>query len=399
VDQSGLQIAVNAQLVSFAQTYRNAGVSRYTYTLLSGLAANEEANRYTAFVNPAEAEAARASDPARGGRVRMVAARWRTSSPLRRIAWEQTALPSLLRELRADVFHSPVNVLPSRLPCASVVTIHDLAFLRYPQYFRPARRIYQRRYTRRSARAASLVVTVSESTKRDVMEYFGVAESRIRVINPAIDEDFQPQRDPVARARFRSRLGLPDRYILFLGTIEPRKNLLTLIDAYAALRATDADAPPLILAGAKGWYYQAVFERVNALGLGRNVTFAGYVDREEQPLWYSCAELCVYPSLYEGFGLPVAEALACGTPTVTSDVSSLPEAGGTVALLVDPSSQDALAHAMHDMLSDPARRRRTEEDGPRWARQFSPARMAADYVSAYREAAVTRSLGVGKRGS
>lgn len=401
MDRADLQVAINAQLVSFAQTYRNAGVSRYMFTLLSGLAANEGAEgtlHYTAFVNPVEAEAARASDPARSGRVRMVAARWRTSAPARRIVWEQVALPGLLRKLRADVFHSPVNVLPSRLPCASVVTIHDLAFLRYPQYFRPARRVYQRRFTRRSARAASLVVTVSEATKRDVMEYFGVAESRIRVIHPAIDEDFRPQRDPATRASFRSRLGLPDRYILFLGTIEPRKNLLTLIEAYATLRAMDPDTPPLILAGAKGWYYQAVFDKVRALGLERSVTFAGYVDRNDQPLWYSCAELCVYPSLYEGFGLPVVEALACGTPTVTSNVSSLPEAGGTVALLVDPGSQDALAHAMRDVLSDPAVRVRTEEAGPQWARRFSPARMAAEYVDVYREAAESRSQGVGKRG-
>jgi glycosyltransferase involved in cell wall biosynthesis len=266
VDRAELQVAINAQLVSFSRSYRNAGVSRYTYTLLSGLADDAGPLRYTAFVNPVEAEAAQASAPAQNGRVRMVAARWSIKSPVQRIVWEQVALPGLLRTLHADVFHSPVNVLPSRLPCASVVTIHDLAFLRYPQYFRPARRMYQRRFTRRSARAATLVVTVSESTKRDVMEYFGVAESRVRVVYPAIDTDFQPQRDPSVRAEFRARLGLPDRYLLFLGTIEPRKNLLTLIEAYATMRGLDPDAPPLVLAGAKGWYYQAVFDRVKALG-------------------------------------------------------------------------------------------------------------------------------------
>lgn len=398
MDRSGLRIAINAQLVSFSQSYRNAGVSRYTYTLLTGLAENEATQEYTAFVNPAEAEAAQASASATSGRVRMVAARWRTGSPVRRIMWEQMALPALLREARAEVFHSPVNVLPARLPCASVVTIHDLAFMRYPQYFRPARRVYQQRFTRRSARAASLIVTVSESTKRDVVEYFRVPEGRIRVVYPAIDSDFQPQRDPALRAAFRARHELPERYILFLGTIEPRKNLLTLIEAYAKLRALDDATPQLVIAGAKGWYYSSVFERVRALGLERSVTFAGYVVREEQPLWYSCAEICIYPSLYEGFGLPVVEALACGTPTVTSSVSSLPEAAGGVALLVDPGSQDALAQAMRGVLSDPNARSRAEEAGPLWARRFTPARMALEYADVYREAAATGNVGAGKRG-
>jgi glycosyltransferase involved in cell wall biosynthesis len=278
------------------------------------------------------------------------------------------------------------------------VTIHDLAFMRYPQHFRPARRLYQRRFTRRSARAATLVVAVSESTKRDLTDYFGVDPARIRVVYPAIDPDFRPVTDAVVRAAFRARHGLPERYILFLGTLEPRKNLLTLLDAYAHLRAHDPDAPRLVLAGAKGWYYQEIFDQTQALGLEGAITFAGYVAREEQPLWYACAELFVYPSLYEGFGLPIVEALACGTPTLTSDVSSMPEAGGTVALRVDPSGRDALAHAMHGVLADPAARARTQEEGPRWARQFSAARMATAYVDVYREAADTWGEGLGKRG-
>jgi glycosyltransferase involved in cell wall biosynthesis len=398
MDESGLHVAINAQLVSFAQTYRNAGVSRYTYTLLAGLAAADSTQRYAAFVSSTEADAARASAPAANGHVRIIAGSRPTGSPPRRILWEQFALPGLLRGLRADVFHSPVNVLPPRVPCASVVTIHDLAFMRYPHYFRPARRLYQQRFTRRSARAASLVVTVSNSTKRDLMAYFGVPEERIRVIYPAIDPDFQPTDDPAVKADFRSRNGLPSRYLLFLGTLEPRKNLLTLVEAYAKLRALDGTAPPLVIAGAKGWYYEAIFERVRSLGLEGSITFAGYVAREEQPLWYACAELFVYPSVYEGFGLPVAEALACGTPTLTSSVSSLPEAGGAVALQVDPGSQDALARAMLGLLEDSTARARVEEDGPRWARQFSAARMATAYVDVYREAAGRRSDGSGKRG-
>src|SRR5262249_49409007 len=152
--------------------------------------------------------------------------------------------------------------------------------------------------------------------------------------------------------------------------------LLALLDAYARLRALEETAPPLLIAGARGWYYHAIFERMRTLGLERHVMFAGYISRAEQPMWYAGAALFIYPSLYEGFGLPVLEALACGTPTLTSNTSSLPEAAGPVALQVDPSDREAMAQAMHGALADMALRLRTRIEGPLWARGFSSARMA-----------------------
>lgn len=383
-----IHVAINAQLVTFGQTYRNAGVSRYTYTLLEALdQLADDQLRYTVFVSSSEATAAAASPLGRSARMRLEPARWTTDGPIKRIVWEQTRLPARLREARADVFHAPVNVLPERLPCPSVVTIHDLAFVRYPEFFRPARRLYQRAFTERSARAATLIVAVSESTRQDIIKAFGVAPERVRVIYPSVSPDFQPVRDPAALAAFRARHGLPARYLLFLGTLEPRKNLLMLVEAYARLRASAPVAPPLILAGAKGWYYDSLYERVRELGLERDVTFAGYVSREEQALWYAGAALFLYPSLYEGFGLPVAEALACGAPTITSNVSSLPEVAGTVAMQVAPTDAEALAHAMRVALSDPGLRTRMLVEGPAWTRQFSMERLAREYAQVYREAA------------
>lgn len=395
---AALHVAINAQLVSFTESYRNAGVSRYTYTLLDGLGHTYSNQHYTAFVNGGEADAAAHSSLNVRDRLRLVPSSWSTGRPERRILWEQVALPGMLRRWEVDVFHSPVNVLPERLPCASVVTVHDLAFVHYPQYFRPARRAYQRIFTERSTRAATLVIAVSESTKRDLIERFDVPEDHIRVVYPAIDDDFKPQPDGAVLDAFRARHNLPPRYILFLGTLEPRKNVLGLVEAYARLRELDASVPPLVIAGAKGWYYQAVFERVNALRLQGHVTFAGYISRDEQPLWYAAADLFVYPSFYEGFGLPVAEALACGTPTITSSVSSLPEAGGSLAQLVDPTDSDSLAHAMRGVLADNSLRERTGVEGPRWAAQFSATRMSAAYTDVYHEAAVRASTDSGKRG-
>ncbi len=392
-----MEVAINAQLVSFAQTYRNAGVSRYTQMLLESLgqpplAAHNGASEqhYTVFINAAEASATKDSPLARLLNMRLIPSRWTTADPVRRIAWEQLALPNALRRIGADVFHSPVNVLPARVPCASVVTVHDLAFMRYPQYFRPSRRSYQRVLTQRSARSATVVVAVSQSTKRDLVECMGVPPERIQVIYTGIAPDFRPVSDPRVLAAFRAKHNLPERYLLYLGTLEPRKNLGQLMDAYVRLRSADPGTPPLLIAGAKGWYYQPLFERVRRLGAEEAITFVGYVSREEQPLWYAGATIFIYPSLYEGFGLPIVEALACGTPTITSNVSSLPEAAGPVATQVAPTDTDALVAAMRALLRDEGERARVAAQGPRWAGQFTPERMAQGYREVYDLAAVRR---------
>ena len=379
-----VRVAINAQLVSFDDSYRNAGISRFIYTLLEGLAALDSGQEYTAFMHPKEANRASESPLARAAHLRLMGTvGWGADGPLRRIAWEQLALPRMLRTLGIDVFHAPANILPARLPCPSVVTVHDLAFLRYPQFFRPSRRLYQRRFTAHSVARAAQVVAASESAKQDLVELMRVPEERTHVIYPGIAADFQPVGDPETLARFRAKHGLPEQYLLYLGTLEPRKNLLTLVEAYARLRGQVADAPPLVLAGAKGWYYQPLFSRARALGLERSVIFPGYVARDEQPLWYAGAELFVFPSLYEGFGLPVVEALACGTPTITSNVSSLPEVAGDVARQIDPRNAEALAHLLREVLANDDARDRMARAGPSWARQFSIARMARAYATVF----------------
>jgi glycosyltransferase involved in cell wall biosynthesis len=379
-----MHVAINAQLVSFSESYRNSGISRYTYRLIAGLAQRADDQRYTVFVNARDVSAAAGLSTER---LRLVASRRPIDHPAQRVLWEQRVLPRLLRRLGVDVFHAPANVLPARLPCPSVVTIHDLSFIHFPQFFQPTRRIYQRLFTARSARAATLVLAVSQSTRRDLIEHMAVNPARIRVVYPAIEERFQPNLDPAVLATFRRERGLPERFLLYLGNLEPRKNVAGLIEAYARLRAADADAPPLVVAGGKGWYYQTIFERVRALGIERAITFAGYVRDEEQPLWYAAAELFIYPSYFEGFGLPVAEAMACGAPVITSNVSSLPEVAGDVAVQVDPRDSGALAHAMQSVLEDEQARQRMAAEGPRWAQQFSIERMVRGCSETYAEAA------------
>lgn len=392
-----MHIAINAQLVSFTESYRNAGVSRYTYRLIEGLAEDDHGDgsqRYTVFVAARDRAAVAQFN---NGPVRLAPSRGATTRPWQRIAWEQTRLPSLLRRQRVDVFHSPVNVLPVRLPCASVVTIHDLAFVHYPHFYRPARRQYQRVFTSRSARHATRVIADSHSTRRDIITYFGVNPDHVRVVYPAIEPRFQPVADHARLAAFRVERGLPEHFLLYLATLEPRKNVEGLVRAYAQLRAADPGVPPLVLAGAKGWYYETIFALVRALGIERAVTFAGYVRDEEQPLWYAAADLFLYPSFFEGFGLPVAEAMACGAPVITSNASSLPEVAGEVAVQVDPRDSSALAHAMQRLLRDDVERRARAAAGPSWTRQFSLAEMVRGCRDIYAEAAQTAEGQWGKR--
>jgi glycosyltransferase involved in cell wall biosynthesis len=389
VGTPSLHIAINAQLVSFSKSYRNAGVSRYTYSLLLGLSEVSGNQRYTAFIPAGEAEAALASplgaDPSRLQLVPAGGGPHR--SQLRRVWWEQRVLPRELRQRGVQVFHSPVNVLPTQLQCASVVTVHDLAFIRYPQYFRASRRLYQTAFTSRSVRRATRVIAVSEATKRDLVQYFHISPDAIAVVYPVVDDDFKPCVDIERLRAFRALHRLPERYILFLGTLEPRKNIIGLLESYARLRRLDSEAPRLVVAGAQGWYFEDIFARVRALALEPYITFAGYISREEQPLWYAASELFVYPSVYEGFGIPVAEALACGVPTITSNVSSLPEAGGTVALQVNPDDPEALACAMQGSLVDETARPRALVEGPRWTERFSRLRAASACAQIYQDAA------------
>jgi len=366
------RIGLNAHLLSLQHGYRSAGVSRYIHYLLRYLPQVDRRAEYVAFVGDARAHY-------EGWQMR--APLWPTGDPLRRILWEQLVQPLATRRAKLDLLHAPVYVGPLCKPCLLAVTIHDLSFYIYPEFFRPFQRRYLQHFTRWTSKRADQIIAVSESTRRDVIRFLGVAPDRVVTIPNGVEEIFRP----LGRARleaFRRRNGLPERMILFLGTLEPRKNLLVLLEAYALLRQRGAQEM-LVVAGGKGWYYESVYATVERLGLRRWVIFPGYVPWEELPLWYNAAELFVYPSLYEGFGLPPLEAMACGVPVVVSNVSSLPEVVGEAGVLVDPQDPQGLAVAMEELLADPARRRELAEAGLARARSFSWERTALQTAQLY----------------
>ena len=386
-------MGLDAHLLSLTQTYRAAGINGYIYELLTRLPA-------FAGTEPELELVAYLRDAAFRGPAGLCVerSRWDTSHPWRRILWEQTALARQTRSL--DLLHAMAFAVPLAAACPTVVTVHDLSFMRFPHAFRRPNRLYLSTFTRLSIKRAQRVIVGAESTRRDVIELCAARPERVVTVPYGVGEAFTPG-SPERVAEFRRRKGLPDEFILFLGTLEPRKNIGLLIEAYAMLKERwgrghglrgGRAAPKLVVAGGKGWFYQNLFARVTQLGLAEDVLFAGYVPNDELPWWYRAATLFVFPSLFEGFGLPVLEAMACGTPTIASNASSLPEVAGDAAILVDPYEKEGLVSAMERVLDDAGLRRTLSSVGVRQASQFPWSRTAAETIAVYRDVLKDRAL-------
>ncbi len=388
-------IGINAQKLFITQDYRNAGISRYIGQLVRHLPGVPGPERYRLYTN----QHIRRWPGVEGPRLSVVSTPLPTTQPVLRILWEQTVLPILALRDGVDLLHCPLNVRPVACRTPVVLTIHDLTFVQFPDRFHPLKQRYLTSLTRYSARRAERILADSGATKRDVEAIFQIPPSRVDVVYPAVDPDFRPYAgadatDKDAVAAFRRRRGLPDRFVLYLGTLEPRKNVDKLVEAYAAV--VERGLPHgLVLAGGKGWNYQAIFRAIERHGLGDRVVVPGYVDRAEQPLWYNAAELFVYPSQYEGFGLPALEAMACGVPVVTSNTSSLPEVVGNAGATVDPTDVAALSETMLAILQDQSRAGAMRQAGRRQAAEFTWQRTAQACVAAYRRAAAPASRGHG----
>jgi glycosyltransferase involved in cell wall biosynthesis len=372
-----------------------AGIGRYTRQLVQALLALDAEDQYTllvaggrlawAGVPASESPSHRLSLDIQGKpNARVV------NLPLTErawaILWHRLRLP-LWVELfsgRLDIFHSPDFALPPVRRAPTLLTVHDLSFMRVPECSPPSLRAYLLRVVPPSVRRADWVLADSDSTRNDVVELLGVDPDRVRVIYPGVDECFQRVQDTQALTDVRQRYRLPERFVLSVGTLQPRKNLTRLIEAYAQARL-DAGVK-LVIAGGTGWMYEGIFRRVEELKLQGRVCFAGYVADVDLPGLYTLADLFVFPSLYEGFGLPPLEAMACGTPVVTSNVSSLPEVVGDAGLMVDPRDVEALANAMAQVLGDPSMRSAMAQRGLAQARGFTWSRAAEELRRLYHEA-------------
>ncbi len=364
-----MRIAIDARLVSYAL----GGISQYTMRLVNALASlSSESEVLVLESQRANGEAAW---PEAVRRVRLI------TPPHNR--FEQFTLPMELLRVPADVLHSPDFIPPFRRRCRSVITIHDLAFVRFPHLLTAESARYYGQVGR-AVQSADRVIAVSESTRQDILELLEVAPEKVTVVHSAAAPECRPLSPEEQRER-RAVLGLPERFILFVGTLEPRKNLPTLLEAIPTLWREHH--VPLVVVGGKGWLYERVYMTLDRLRLTEEqVQMVGAVPSHELADYYGCATCLVMPSLYEGFGLPALEAMACGTPVVVSNVSSLPEIVSDAGLLVDPEDVDGLADALGKLLSDEEMRGKLGRLGLQRASTFSWDRTARETMQVYRQA-------------
>jgi glycosyltransferase involved in cell wall biosynthesis len=368
-----MHIGLNAHLLSSQPGYRSAGIHHYIDNLLMHLPQAAPADwRFTAMISAANTSSYKGITLRRAG--------WNTESPIGRILWEQFVQPWQLSDF--DLYHALAFVTPLRLNRPSAVTVYDLSFIYYPQILSSVRRLYLRLFTQLSCQRANRVIAISHSTAHDLTRSLGIPAEKIDVAAPGHDPQTFRILPAEQVAEFRREKGLPGRFWLFIGTLEPRKNLPTLLRAYAML----TKRLPLIVAGGKGWLYDDIFATVEQCALGNNVHFPGFIPANEMPFWYNSAEVFIYPSVFEGFGLPVLEAMACGTPVIVSDTSSLPEIVGSVGIRVAPHETESWRDALHKALTDMEWRRKAAHDGPVEAARFQWSSTAQETIASYRRA-------------
>ena len=357
-----------------------AGAGVYTDNLIRALARVDSENEYVVFARSDAFDGLARERPSI--RVARVGARFRAA----RLAWEQLVLPSQLRARAIDVLHSPHHTTPLlTIGCRRVVTFHDLTFFILPERYPRSRLLYFRSISWAAAKAAAMLICPSQAVRDDIVRILHAPPEKVRAIAEAAAPAFRIIDDPAVLDRLRYNHLLPDRFILSVGSLEPGKNRTTLLKAFAELRRRGVEHK-LAVAGQRAWKCGSDFRLAEELGLKGEVIFTGYVAPEEMPALYNAADLFVFPSLYEGFGLPVLEAMACGVPVVASNVSSIPEVAGDAALLTDPRDADALCDTMERALKDSGLKSDLRQRGLERAATFSWEKAARETIAVYEEA-------------
>jgi glycosyltransferase involved in cell wall biosynthesis len=304
---------------------------------------------------------------------------WSGNNPhprMNRTLWMQAVLPMQLSRLKPDVAHFTNSTAPLAVPCPMVLTIHDMTLWLMPQYHPALRLAAMRPIIPLVARRAAAVITVSESARADVIRILRLPPERVHVIYEAPAPDFRPLAPDAMLDEVRAKYNLPPRFLLYVGTIEPRKNIVRLLEAFADLRRRDAIDHELILVGSRGWKDQDVYGAIERLNLAGCVRFLGHIPIADLVAVYNLAAALVFPSLYEGFGLPVIEAMACGTPVITSRMGSLQEVAGDAAEFVEPLDVASIRDAICRVVTDPTRAAALRERGLARAACFSWQRVA-----------------------
>jgi glycosyltransferase involved in cell wall biosynthesis len=360
---------------------QTAGIGRYTRGLVEALAELDRENQYVLFC-AGDTPTRTAWPPNFLVRRSAIPSRWLAAG------WNKIGLPLPAEVLtgNCDLFHSPDFVLPPLRKARGIVTVHDLSFMRLPQCADPGLRAYLEKAVPKAVATAHRILADSWNTRNDLIDLLQVHPAKVSVVNGAVDKTFAPVVDPERLDQVRSQYHLYQRFVISVGTLEPRKNYPRLISAYARLHRDTGLPHQLVIVGKPGWLYDDVYERVRAEGMAEHVRFLGFVPDCDLAALYTMADLMVFPSLYEGFGIPPLEAMACGTPVLSSNNSSLPESVGSAALTVNAEDTGAIADAMAQVLGNSGLRTQLIELGRLRAGQFTWHAAARSLLTAYRQA-------------
>jgi glycosyltransferase involved in cell wall biosynthesis len=369
-----LHIAIDAHSVGAEL----GGNESYATNLIEALAEIDQTNRYTLFVTKAAA-------------IKRFADRWPNFQA--KLTLPHTPLVRIPLTLSRELRRNPVDLLhvqytaPPFAPCPVVTTVHDLAFEHLPETFNRRSWMQMRLTVRRTARRAAHIITVSDYSRDDIIRTYKIPPERITVTHEAAPSNFAPLKDPAELERIRDRYGISRNYVLSLSSIQPRKNLVRLIDAYTQLRRVNPDDtfPQLVLAGKRGWLERETLRAAEQSALSKDILFTGYVPDHDLTGLYSGALCFVYPSYFEGFGLPLVEAMQCGVPVIAGNLTSVPEVVGDAGLTFDPFNTDELANAIKRLVDNPTLCAALRQKGLERAKTFSWQSTARETLRVYEQ--------------
>lgn len=303
---------------------------------------------------------------------------------LLRLLWEQFILPKKLKQYDIDVLHSPHYTTPFFSRVSKVITFHDMTFYILPKVHTFFKRLLFKTYMKISSKIGDKILTVSKSTAKDVQKILNVNPDKICVTYNANKDIYRPINDKEKIKDICHKYEIRNDYILFVGTLEPRKNIKTLIKSFSKLIKEINTDIKLVIVGKKGWMYKEIFELVKKLGIEKEVIFTGFADLDDLPYLYNGAEMFVYPSVYEGFGIPVLEAISCGVPTITSNVSSMPEVIGEAGITVNPTNITELKNSMKKIINNDNLKENLKNLGIEQSKKFTWENCAIETLRAYK---------------
>jgi len=358
-------------------TGKNAGLQSYAKQLVEGIAKVDKSNEYVLLIN----SKAKELFSIKQSNFKNIF----INTPKRFIGvWEQIYFPFVQFLKRVDLLHSPVSAIPILAPCKTVLTVHDLTFKIYPKTMQWWDRFYWDFFIYQGIKRTTRIITDSIHTKKELIKYYNISENKILVIPLCCSSEFYISSNNLSLNRIKQKYNINRPYILFVGTLEPRKNISALLKAFCIAKQKGNFKHSLVITGRKGWLYDDIFRIIKELKIENDVMFTGFIPDEDLPSLYHGADLFVYPSLYEGFGLPVLEAMACGIPVITSNSSSLPEVVGDAGILVDPQDVEGLARVILKVLSNKALSDELAHKGKLQAQWFTAERMARETIRVYR---------------